>query len=1084
MPGTGFLELALRAGQEVGANHLAELILEAPLLLPQSGAVQLQVAIKATEGSEDFELSIHSRPQAGGQEEDGQEEEAPWTRHASATLSSQEPTAQAFEASEWPPAGAEPLESESFYERVGAIGLDYGPAFQGLEAAWRRGEEIYAEISLAQEQVGEAERFGIHPALLDAALHPGFLAIDPSEVKGMRLPFSFAGVHLHEGRGASALRVRLGAAGERIRLDATDQDGVAVATIEALSLREVDPAQLGSAAVKSDALFGIEWAALELPEAASAASETELPEQSAAGESESGLPDAAAEPGVELFECRSDPGADPIAATHALCAEVLERLQAHLAAPEQDARLAFLTKGAMALEPSEAPDPAAAAAWGLIRSAQSEHPGRFTVIDTDASAASKQALVAALAITEEPQLALREGLARAPRLAKAAPQADLKAPELDPDATVLITGGLSGLGALTARHLVSEHGAKQLLLSSRRGPEAPGADELIAELAALGCEAKAVACDVSDREQVKELLAQIPAAHPLGAVYHSAVVLDDGVIDSLDPERLDRVLAPKADGAWHLHEATRDMELSDFVLYSSAAASFGSPGQGNYAAANSFLDALAYRRRAEGLAATAVAWGMWGQEGGITAGLNEADLARISRAGLIPITAERGFELLAQCRSLTTPYAIAAPFDPGVLRTAARAGLLPPLLSNLVRLPARRSQAAAGTLARRLAGVASEQREAVVLTVVREQIAATLGYEKGEDVDPERNLLELGFDSLAAVELRNRLSTVAGTQILATVAFEHPTAAALATYLLARFEEESAGAPAGSSRGVTLRALMDNAHSQERMAEIAPVLIEMSKFYPSFAAAAELEEPPYSVSITREGASPRLVCVPSFIVGSGPHQFARIARTLDGRRAVTALSLPGFRNGERLPASWEAAVEALAASVLQAVGSEPFALAGFSSGGALAHSLAERLEDDGVPPEALVLIDSYLPAGAAAADTFAGVMAQLLEMDNAAIAIDDDHLIAMGAYIRLYGGWEPAAIAAPALMLRATDDHVLPTVGEEELPPWQLPESVAEVASDHLGMIADHAAESADAIDSWLTSRLSLQPVSADESRA
>ncbi len=514
MPGTGFLELALRAGQEVGANHLAELILEAPLLLPQSGAVQLQVAIKATEDSEDFELSIHSRPQAG-QEEGGQEEEAPWTRHASATLSSQEPTAPAFEASEWPPAGAEPLESESFYERVGAIGLDYGPAFQGLEAAWRRGEEIYAEISLAQEQVGEAERFGIHPALLDAALHPGFLAIDPSEVKGMRLPFSFAGVHLHEGRGASALRVRLGAEGERIRLDAADQDGVAVATIEAL-----EPARGRSRAAgarRGEARRSL-WHRVggarvaggrqrgeraELPEQ-SAAGEVEPPdatgEQSAASGAESGLPDAAAEPGVEVFECRSDPGADPIAATHALCAEVLERLQAHLAAPSTaDARLAFLTKGAMALEPSEAPDPAAAAAWGLIRSAQSEHPGRFTVIDTDASAASKQALAAALAITEEPQLALREGLARAPRLAKAAPQADLKAPELDPEATVLITGGLSGLGALTARHLVSEHGAKQLLLSSRRGPEAPGAGELIAELAELGCEAKAVACDVSDR---------------------------------------------------------------------------------------------------------------------------------------------------------------------------------------------------------------------------------------------------------------------------------------------------------------------------------------------------------------------------------------------------------------------------------------------------------------------------------------------------------------------------------------------------------------------------------------------------------
>ncbi len=495
MPGTGFLELALRAGQEVGANHLAELILEAPLLLPQSGAVQLQVAIKATEGSEDFELSIHSRPQAG-QEEDGQEEEAPWTRHASATLSSQEPTAPAFEASEWPPAGAEPLESESFYERVGAIGLDYGPAFQGLEAAWRRGEEIYAEISLAQEQVGEAERFGIHPALLDAALHPGFFDADPRS-QGRAPALQLRRRSPAEGRGASALRVRLSADGRDPPLHATDQDGVAVATIEALSLREVDPAQLGSAAVQHRrSLCSVGGAGVDRGRQRGV--RDRAPRVQRAGESR----DLRVPPRTQA-PIRSRPPTPSAPKCSSACRPISPRRPGRLAPglPHQ---------GCDGAGPDEAPDPAAAAAWGLIRSAQSEHPGRFTVIDTDASAASKQALAAALRVTEEPQLALREGLPWGHALSKGRAAGDLKAPEFDPEATVLITGGLSGLGALTARHLAIQHGAKQLLLSSRRGPESPGATELIAELAELGCEAKAVACDVSDREQVKALLAPSP----------------------------------------------------------------------------------------------------------------------------------------------------------------------------------------------------------------------------------------------------------------------------------------------------------------------------------------------------------------------------------------------------------------------------------------------------------------------------------------------------------------------------------------------------------------------------------------------
>ncbi|HET7418181.1 MAG TPA: SDR family NAD(P)-dependent oxidoreductase [Solirubrobacterales bacterium] len=1046
LPGSAFVELALRAGQEVGTTHLQELILEAPLPISEEGAVQLQVTV-----SGEHELTVHAR-----QEPTGDEEETPWARHATATLSDEPPAPLDFDAIAWPPAGAEPLDTADLYERVADMGLEYGPAFQGLEAAWRLGEEIYAEISLAEEQSTEAGSFGVHPALLDAALHAA--GLDPDAADTARQPSTFSGVSVHIAKGPSALRIRLSGTSETVRLEAADAEGNPVAALDA-GLGEVDIATIG-AATQGDALFATRWRELEpagplkSPPDLLSPMRNKGPADFAGGE-------------AEIFRCVADPDLDPAAASHALCAEVLERLQQAIAG-EEPTRLAFLTEGAVALDPGESPDPALAAVWGLVRSAQSEHPGRFLLIDSDGSDASEQALAMALAQTEEPQLALREGTAWVPRLARAetADRGSGEAPadELDPDGTVLLTGGLSGLGALTAKHL-AEQGAKHLLLSSRRGPDAPGAQDLIAELAALDCVAEAVACDVSDRAEVEALIASVPKQHPLTAVIHSAGVIDDGVIDSLDAPRLDAVLAPKADAAWHLHEATRGMDLAAFVLYSSSAATFGAPGQGNYAAANSFLDALAARRRAEGLPATAIAWGMW--EEGMAAGLSDAQRGRATGVGLIPIEPARGFALLERARALPDPAVAAVPFDARVVRTAARAGLLPPLLSELVRLPARRARAGGAALAEPLAGVPAEGREATVLALVSEQIAAVLGHSGAAAIDPDRNLLELGFDSLGAVELRNRLSNLAGTQLPATVALEHPTPRALAAHLLARFEESAPGGPAApAAEGSTLRALVDSAHAEGRTAEVAASLIEMSKFHPSFATAAELGQPPEAVTIAAEGAGPRLICLPSFVVGSGPHQFARLARALDGRHPLTALALPGFRPGERFPASWDAAIEALAGAATEAAAGDPFVLAGFSSGGGLAHAVAERLEAEGAGPAAVVLIDSYLLPDDAVTEGFATVLAQMLDRDHEAIAIDDDNLLAMAAYIRLFRGWRPGELAAPSLMLRAAEALGEPG-SEGDRAAWSTTETV-EVASDHFGTVADAAPLSAAAIEAWL----------------
>jgi polyketide synthase 12 len=370
----------------------------------------------------------------------------------------------------------------------------------------------------------------------------------------------------------------------------------------------------------------------------------------------------------------------------------------------------------------------------------------------------------------------------------------LPAPAIDPQGSVLITGGTGELGGLVARHLVREHGARSLVLASRRGQEAPGAAELEAELTELGARVSVLACDVADREQLARLIAAVPEEHPLCAVVHAAGVLEDGVLESLTPAQLDRVLAPKLDAAWHLHELTSGLDLEAFVLFSSAAGTLGSPGQGNYAAANVFLDSLAARRRAQGLPAVSMAWGWWEQASELTAGLREVDLARIRRAGFEAFSAAEGLALfdaaLGTSEALTVPVRLNA----AALRAAARSGSLPALLRGLVRVPLRRAtvgageHATAGQLARRLEGLSGEERRRAALAVVRGEVAAVLGYDSGEAIDVRRAFKELGFDSLLAVELRNRLSAITALRLPATLVFDYPSPAALASHLLSEID--------------------------------------------------------------------------------------------------------------------------------------------------------------------------------------------------------------------------------------------------------------------------------------------------------
>jgi NAD(P)-dependent dehydrogenase (short-subunit alcohol dehydrogenase family)/acyl carrier protein len=363
---------------------------------------------------------------------------------------------------------------------------------------------------------------------------------------------------------------------------------------------------------------------------------------------------------------------------------------------------------------------------------------------------------------------------------------------LDPQGTVLITGGTGGLGALVARHLVAEHGVRHLMLAGRRGPQAPGADELLDELAALGADTTVTACDTADRDALRSLLDSVPKQHPLTAVVHTAGVLDDTVVASLTPQRLRAVLRPKTDATTHLHDLTRHADLAAFIVFSSTAGVFGAPGQANYASANAFCDTFAAERRAAGLPATSLAWGPWSQTTGMTSGLTETDMRRMARAGLPALPTDRGLALFDA--ALGRPEAVLLPMVVDT-RALSSGGPVPPLLSGLVRTATRRTAAArpaasagpgsADMLARTLAALDRDDAHQAVLDVVRTQVAAVLGHASAAEVGDEQSFKDLGFDSLTAVELRNRLGTATGAPLPATLVFDYPTPLALAERLCA-----------------------------------------------------------------------------------------------------------------------------------------------------------------------------------------------------------------------------------------------------------------------------------------------------------
>ncbi len=706
VPGTALVELAVRAGDEVGASVVRELMLAAPLVLPAHGGVRVQVRVGPADGSGARTVTVHSQPEEGG---DGS-----WLQHAEGLVAADpveagDPDGSAEPLVAWPPVHAAEQELDGWYEGMAEVGLAYGPTFQGLRRVWRAGDEVYAEVALPED--ADAGSFGVHPALLDAALHAIPLLAGAVGSAAPQVPFAFTGVRVHAA-GAASLRVRLTRRDGGVRVVAADESGTPVVSIDSLVLRETSGTGVRTA-LAGRSLFELVWQPRQVPAVADA----------------------------PAFEVLRVPSAESPQDVRSVVADVLGRVQEWLAT-DADAPLVVVT-GAGEL--------AGAAVTGLVRSAQSEQPGRLVLVDGDPDDATLAAIVAAgLA-----QARVRDGEVTVPRLVRAT--AGDAVPSIGAGA-VLITGGTGALGALVAEHLVRAYGVRELVLASRRGPEAPGAAVLTERLAGWGAEVRVVACDLTDRDAVHALVGEITGRGRLAGVVHTAGVLDDGVVSALTAERLTGVLKPKVDAAWHLHEATAGTDLDLFVLFSSVAGVIGSPGQASYAAGNAYLDALAAHRQERGLPASSLAWGLWdtGADGmGGTSGASGRP-----RSGVAAITADVGLALFDAALANGAPALAPVVLDVPALRAAAASAGVPEVLTGLVGPVAVRRQvtAAGGGWSARLAGRSPDEATTEIGLLVRGLVAQVLGHGSADAVPADRAFRDLGFDSLTAVELRNRLN--------------------------------------------------------------------------------------------------------------------------------------------------------------------------------------------------------------------------------------------------------------------------------------------------------------------------------------
>ncbi|MFB8419259.1 amino acid adenylation domain-containing protein [Streptomyces albidoflavus] len=765
LPGTALLDMVLTAAERVGAAGVDMLTLSTPLVLPDHGSLRVQVAVTGADDTGRRQATVHTHPDPEA------EPGTPWTTHATAQLTDRADTRAPEPVDRERTEQAESVPLTGFYDRFRDLGIDYGPAFQGLTDLWRRDGELHAVLRLPENL--RTDGFGMHPALLDAAFHTVLAAEEARDAGARRvlLPFEWSDVRLYAtGSSVVRVRVRLDATHEQAELSVTEENGAPVLTGR-LRLREATAGSLRTATEQN--LYRVEFHPCPAPAAP-------LTETVATGPLAATLAlpplDATTAPAASrvVVDARQ-PAGTPEEST----ATALTRARELLTDPHLDgAELVWVTRRAVAADEGETVDLAAAPLWGLLRAARAEGH-RVRLVDVDPHA-GPDTLRAALA-TPEPELVVRGTEVRVPRLVRLSSRATRPADAQDTPGTALITGGTGELGRQVALHLVTARGTRRLALASRQGENAEGAAELVAELTAAGAEhVRVVACDVTSRDAVARLVASVP---DLTEVWHLAGVLDDGLLTDQTPERLARVWAPKARAAQWLHELTADRPLTSFVVFSSAAGVLGSAGQSPYAAANAYTDALVRERHRQGLPGLSLSWGLWEQAGtGLTAGLGQAELARMRRQGVTALTAAQALAALDTALGTGAAHLVPVRVDlsgPEATRS--------PLLRARTRV---RHLADARTAGTGWAGLPEPGRLRALTELVRREAALTLGT--SAEIHPGSVFTDLGLDSLMAVELRRALATATGVTLPATAVFDHPTPAGLAAYLGASLRDHGA----------------------------------------------------------------------------------------------------------------------------------------------------------------------------------------------------------------------------------------------------------------------------------------------------
>ena len=1117
LPGVALFELARAAAEASDRSRdftLTEAVVHTPLLVPERGEVRLQVSIAPLGVGDVARVRIYSAPLSQ------EPEEISWTLHAEASLEPvQNEAAPPPAPRSLPPAGSEPEPIEGCYEALKEYGVEYGPRFQTLRESWREGppgDSVVRWVRAALDKAwhAEAQGYGVHPALLDGVLHAAGLWQDSAQ-HGIFLPFALAGLRLWR-KGAHALWARVQHAREgdelqRLDIALYDEQGTPVGELRGLQLKRASASALRRESGADQHRYTLAWQ--ELPRGTPRPSgRWALLSEGREGQPRAhALQQALEDAGVQVREAswdslEGDEGVlrlwptlagdvgDLVERTVAQAAQALSELQALVSRARPVSRVVWVTQGAAAATASEGVHTLEQAPlWGLARSARQEHPDLdLRLLDLSPDRPITSAIAQALSLDEEPEVALREERLLVPRLLRGEPAPQSPERPLRGEGTFLVTGGLGLLGRHTARWL-AEQGASHLLLTSRRGMETEGADATKAALEALGAKVRVVACDVASFEAVCALVGAIPEEAPLRGVFHCAGVLDDGTLRNQTRERLTRVMAPKVAGAWNLHQATRDLALDHFVLFSSLAGVLGSAGQSNYAAANAFVDALASHRRARGLPAISLAWGYWAERSGMTAHLGDADVGRMARAGMGALSAGEGICLLESALRAADVLSVAANLDLARLRAALERsrGRVPPLLRRLIRLRADPSAPRTSQLRARLKPLSEAERQAALLDRVREEVASALGLAP-RDVAPDRSLLELGLNSLMAIEIRQQLAQQLALPLPATLLFQSPTAEKVAATVL-RLLGPELGAPrdpdaegrsegtAPSPRGASPEAppadvLISNIKQLSDLGEVElgyDLVVVSSRIR----RAREVKAPPRAhahpsspLQLARGSTLPRVLCFPTVTPPTGAIQYARFASALSGLHDVWVLPNPGFAPGEPLPSDRATVVQAHAENVLRCAGGAPFALVGCSSGGWIAHAVASHLEGQGIFPAALALFDTYLIRDISAQIGSAFKRAWLSSLPS--IPRTEDELTAMPWYSSIFEDWAPATIATRTLFVRVTEP-MAGMAGEGSSPNWRAhweqPHTLADLPGNHFTILSDHAESTARIVHDWLS---------------